>query len=179
MDVNLWLVTGWRGAGKSTFCREMLLAARAAGWEAAGMLSPGVFHAGRRECILAEDVRSGETRLLAAFEPRPETDLPFGRLHFSQAALAWGNQVLLASIPCDLLVVDELGPLEFNQASGWVGALDVLRTGQFRLALVVIRPELLATAQALLQPSQVIEINGVDDAHAKARQYASWFAPQG
>ncbi len=50
---------------------------------------------------------------------------------FDPAVLAWGNQVLRDSIPTDLLIVDEIGPLEFNQAIGWVSAFDVLARSLF------------------------------------------------
>jgi hypothetical protein len=51
--------------------------------------------------------------------------------------------VLSAATPCDLLIVDELGPLELVGGHGWVHALDVLRKGDFGAALVVCRPSLL------------------------------------
>jgi nucleoside-triphosphatase THEP1 len=172
MDVNLWIVTGWRGSGKTTFCSEMLQTARLAGWDTAGLLSPAVFQGGIRNSILAEDIRSGEKRLLAAAHPQTETDLAFGDLFFNRSTLVWGNRVLQASIPCDLLVIDELGPLEFNLSLGWVSALDVVKTAQFRLALVVIRPELLERAQQTLQPKYTIQMDEVNNVVDKVLQYA-------
>lgn len=46
--------------------------------------------------------------------------------------------------PCDLLVIDEVGPLELERGKGWVSAFDVLRAGAYALALLVVRPELIA-----------------------------------
>jgi nucleoside-triphosphatase THEP1 len=170
MDVNLWIVTGWRGSGKTTFCHEMLQIARTAGWDTAGLLSPAVFKGGMKESIWAEDIRSGEKRLLAAAHPQTETDLAFGDWYFNQKTLEWGNQVLQSSIPCDLLVVDELGPLEFNLSLGWVSALEVIKTAQFHLALVVIRPELFEYAKNILHPIHTIQMNRVNEVQAKALQ---------
>ena len=84
-----------------------------------------------------------------------------------------GNRVIQSSIPCDLLVIDELGPLEFKLSLGWVSALEVIKTAQFRLALVVIRPELLESAQSMLHPDHTIQIHGVNEVHDKVLQYSS------
>lgn len=174
MDVNIWLVTGWRESGKTTFCREMLKTVCLSGWDAAGLLSPAVFKDGMKESIWAEEIRSGEKRLLAAAHPQTQTDLAFGDWYFNQKTLEWGNQVLQSSIPCDLLVIDELGPLEFNYSLGWVSALDVLKTAKFRLALIVIRPELLESAQQIIQPTHVIHLSDVNEVHSKILQYTPW-----
>ena len=173
MDVNLWIVTGWRGSGKTTFCSEMLKTARLAGWDTAGLLSPAVFQDGKKDSIWAEEIRSGEKRLLAAAHPQTETNLAFGDWYFDQKTLEWGNLVLKSSVPCDLLMIDELGPLEFKLSLGWVSALEVIKTAQFRLALVVIRPELLETAQNILHPIHIIQMNGVNEVQARVLQYTS------
>ena len=173
MDVNLWLVTGWRGSGKTTFCRKMLQTARLAGWDTAGLLSPAGFQDGIKVSIFAEDIRSGEKRILAAAHPQTETDLVFGNWYFNRTTLEWGNQVLQSSIPCDLLLIDELGPLEFNFSLGWVRALEVIKTSQFRLALVVIRPELLERGQQTFQPNHTIHLDRVDNVNESVLQYSS------
>jgi nucleoside-triphosphatase THEP1 len=174
MDVNLWIVTGWRGSGKTTFCHEMLQTARLAGWDTAGLLSPAAYKDEKKDSIWAEDIRSGEKHLLAACHQQSETDLAFGDWYFNWKTLEWGNQVLQSSIPCDLLVIDELGPLEFNLSLGWVSALDVIKTAQFRLALVVIRPELLEAAQNILHPIHTTQMNGVNEVHSRALYYTPW-----
>ena len=163
MDVKLWIVTGGRGCGKSTFCREVVQTARLAGWDAAGLLSPADFTEGMKEIIWAEDIRSGERRPLANTHPQTENDLAFGEWFFSRETFEWGNQLLKASVPCDLLVIDELGPLEFDLASGWVSAFDVIQRAGFRLALVVIRPELCDAAQKRFQTTQTIRLNNVSE----------------
>jgi hypothetical protein len=52
------------------------------------------------------------------------------------------------AVPCGLLVVDELGPLEFERAQGWLSGLTALDSGEYELGLVVIRPELMGAALA-------------------------------
>ena len=52
----------------------------------------------------------------------------------------WGNQTLNTSTPCDVLVVDELGPLEFERGIGLQNGFTAIDSRNFDFALVVIRP---------------------------------------
>lgn len=158
MDVAIWLVTGRRGAGKTTFCTGVARAARLAGWDTAGILSPAEFQGTSKVAIWAEDARSGEKRRLASFRRQAESDLAFGNWFFDLRTLAWGNQVLQTCLPCDLLVVDELGPLEFRRGEGWQAAFEAIERGRYKLGLVVIRPDLLEIARERFQPGQIIDV---------------------
>ncbi len=154
----LWLLTAPRGAGKSTFCRALADAARAAGWDVAGLLSPAVFSAGVKVGIAVQALRTGETRQLARSTSAPAFDFKMGHWHFDRSVLGWGNQILEASLPCDLFIVDELGPLELQRNAGWVAALPALRRAQYNLGLVVIRPELVAVARTLLPIRDILPL---------------------
>ncbi|GIK57433.1 MAG: hypothetical protein HND44_13040 [Chloroflexi bacterium] len=163
---HLIALTGPRGAGKTTACQTLIAQARAANWAVAGLLSPAVVTDGLKTGIMAEDLQSGETRLLAqsAVNASESGDdaayLRFGRWLFDRAVLDWGNAVLATAVPCDLLIVDELGPLELLHGSGWVNGLAWLRLGNYRQGVVVIRPELVAAAQKTLPIAQVIDLAG-------------------
>lgn len=152
----LWMVSAPIDAGKTTLCRSLADQARAEGMAVAGLLSPALFEGGRKAGILAEDLRSGETRLLARATPHPGFDLSFGTWHFDPQVLDWGNRVLASSLPCDLLIVDELGPLELLRGQGWTSALAVLRQREYSLGLVVVRPSLQDTACVLLPVQRII-----------------------
>lgn len=174
MDVNalpLWLVSGPRGAGKTTFCRLLVRRARAAGWGVAGLLSPAIVEAGVKTGILAEDLRSGEARHLALTVRQPPFDLQLGRWFFDRAVLDWGNHLLAACLPCDLLIVDELGPLELVRGEGWRAALEVLARPGFRLGLVVVRPELADRVRARLSVRETIQVGDGSDLEEQARRW--------
>lgn len=149
MTSPIWVLSGPIGSGKTTLCGALVAQARDRGWDVAGLLSPAVFEGESKSGILAEDLRTGETRLLARAAPHPPFDLQLGNWYFDRSSLAWGNRVFEASLPCDLLVVDEIGPLELVQGAGWSAALTALRRGAYRLALVVVRPALLDRIRSL------------------------------
>jgi nucleoside-triphosphatase len=163
----LFIVTGSRGAGKTTFCQQMVEAAQDAGWKAAGLLSLPVYENSTRTAIDALDLRANETRRLATRneEPTPGTK----HWQFDPEAVHWGNQVLQTAIPCDLLVVDELGPLEFERGGGWQAGVAAISSGQYAIALVVIRAELLGDALLLWDEANLVEIDTPDDSANKAR----------
>ena len=142
----LWLLTGPIGAGKTNFCRQLAEEARALGWQMAGLLSPALMEGGQKTGILLEDLGSGEQRHLAYNAPHPRADLRLGKWYFDPQVLVWGQQVLTNCHPCDLLIVDELGPLEFNAGKGLTAAFDLLKAGRYRMGCTVIRPALLETA---------------------------------
>lgn len=113
---------------------------------------------GQKIGILAEDLRSGEQRTLAYAAPHPQADLRLGKWYFDQQVLGWGNRVLENSSPCDLLIVDELGPLEFDAGDGLQTAFDIITAGNFRAGCVVIRLSLLAQARTRWPWAEVLPI---------------------
>lgn len=138
------VLTGDRGVGKTTVCRETVTLARGRGHECAGILT--LARDGIRD---VHNVRSGETHRLTR-GPEDDSAVIQGRFRFNSATLRWGGLVLTRSVPCDLLIVDEIGPLEIERDRGWVVAFDVLRGGSFALAVAVVRPELVSRAQRRL-----------------------------
>ncbi len=166
----LFLITGSRGAGTTTFCSQLVQAAREAGWQVAGLLSRPVFEGPLRTAIDAEDLRTGAARRLAT---RSEQPTPGSKVwQFDPETLEWGNQVLASSTPVDLLVVDELGPLEFERGGGWQAGLTAVDSRQYAIALVVIRAELLGDALLRWGEANLVEIDTLEDSLYKAQVLA-------
>jgi nucleoside-triphosphatase len=160
---RLWLVTGERGAGKTNFCRAVAERARRAGWQVGGLLSPAVFDGGTKTGITMACLPAGGSGSypLASRRNQPPFTRVLGEWYFDPQVLEWGNIVLdgLQNTQgekkiLDLLVVDEIGPLEILRKEGWTAALPLLNGYHYRVGLVVIRPELVETALPVLPPLQ-------------------------
>lgn len=154
-----WMVTGSAGVGKTTFCRLLDAHARKAGWNVSGILSPAVMQGGIKLGIMVEDLLSGASRPLASKFQWSPFRARVGRWFFDPEALAWGNWVLETCPPCDLLIVDEIGPLELKFGCGWISALELFRQADYRLGVVVVRGKLREKARALLPIDDAICID--------------------
>lgn len=175
MPANLFIITGPREAGKTVFCRHLIEAARTAGWRVGGMLCPAMFENDRKTGIEAEALHTGLRLQLASLRraDQPQSGLVTRRWQFDAEVLTWGNRMLGSATPCDLLVVDELGPLEFERDEGWTAGLAALDGGNYRSGVVVIRPELLDAARHRWPAAEVIIIEQATSSRPAAEQLAA------
>lgn len=158
---QLLVVTGDIGTGKTPWCGDLI--AHIQGQEptskVAGLLSPGVFAAdGSKAAIDLRDLATGTQRRLATRRPSPDPASPTPNWDFEAETLTWGDEVLASVGPCDLLVIDELGPLELLHGRGWQHALPLLERGAYRLACVVVRTRLLNTFRERFPAAKVVTI---------------------
>jgi len=144
------LITGIRGVGKTTLCLRTVALAQEACYSCAGLLTLREDDDHR----VVVDVRTGDRRALTATGPG---GVPVGRYIFDPDTLAWGAEILAHSTPCDLLVVDELGPLEM-EGDGWAVGMDILQAGRFHLGLVVVRPELVTRVLERFPDAWTLEV---------------------
>ncbi len=157
---QLILVTGFSGSGKSTWCAELDGQARQQGLTVRGLLSPAVFVDGRKVGIDMVDLSSGERRRLANLRGEASTGLITTQWKFDPEVVEWGNHILGDLPPSDLLVIDELGPLEFIRDEGLLEGLRLIDDRKFKVACVVVRPSLLADAQQRWPFARVVSVAG-------------------
>jgi iron complex transport system ATP-binding protein len=143
---QLILLTGLSGVGKTTWCSQLVALARERGLTVNGLLSPSVFKEGRKVGINIADLQSGETRQLASLRQGESGKIGTPRWSFDPEVTAWANRALEEAAPSDLLVMDEIGPLELLQGEGITAGLRRLDAGDYKVACVVIRTSLLPNA---------------------------------
>ena len=145
------VLSGPVGVGKSAVCAGVIARVGGAGLRVAGAISPPEIVAGAKVGIWIEDVATGAQQRLAVaahLSARDGKSIQTRRWTFDNAVMAWGAEVIAQACPCDLLVIDELGPLELERGEGWMVAFDVLRAGDYRWALVVVREWLVEKMRA-------------------------------
>jgi len=142
------ILSAEKGSGKTTALIRLLEKLKTLNLHTRGVLSPPVEVNGNKAAIDLMDANTGLRKRLAvpATEENPE---PSG-LHwrFDSGTLDWGNRLLADAVPCDILFVDELGPLEFYRGEGLMKGFFALDSRRFLVALVTIRPALLEKALA-------------------------------
>ena len=171
MTGKIILLTGEIESGKTSYCLDVLKIARERKIQAAGLLSPGVFEGGEKIAIDALDLKSGTRRRLAELKENQTLGLETKRWSFYPEVVLWGNQVLQDAAPCDLLMVDELGPLEFYQNSGWINGFNVLESKAFQVAVVVIRPSLIKEAMQHWNIAQTVDLSAPNAAPLTGREF--------
>jgi nucleoside-triphosphatase THEP1 len=155
---GLVIISGESGSGKTTLCNDAIRLARARGLAVAGLMTRAHTVAGRKAAMFVQNVQTGEERLLGQYVDVTGDPL-IEHWQFSDEGIAWGAQVLQETPPCDILIVDELGPLELVYNKGWHAAIGVLLARRCRMALVSVRPLLvteLTTVVAEMNPVTLI-----------------------
>jgi nucleoside-triphosphatase THEP1 len=159
------LLTGPRGAGKTTACLALRALAAHAGLPCGGVLTlPLDGGAGARAGLDLLDVRSGERRLLASC--RRDLGGPrIGPYSMAQATFDWG------------VALDEVGPLELDRGGGFAPLLPELARAASAALVVVVRPALLDRLRGApgLRDSPVQEITLERRAEAPARIFRLLF----
>jgi nucleoside-triphosphatase len=163
----LVLLTGDSGVGKTTWCLQLIDQARQGGIHVTGLVSPIVLDAGHKVGIDLMEVSTGECRRLALhrqdlgqkFSNDPGTSTM--NWTFDPAVFAWGNQILVNLGACELLVLDELGPLELSENKGLIAGLKCIDDRRYQTACVVIRPSLLSTALERWPWGKILRVTGL------------------
>jgi nucleoside-triphosphatase THEP1 len=138
--------------GKTTVCQVVAELARRRGYRPGGVITPALYSShGAKLGFEAVDVGSGERWPLAHTDQKmggPRV----GPYSFDPTGMARALKVLERAISagCDLLMVDEIGPLELEQGEGFAPILELLpsaamesRPTAIRNLLIVVRPALL------------------------------------
>ena len=159
-------LTGAPEAGKTLACQRLVEAARHKGLRVSGLLTEARRLSSGRIVQTVVNLRTGERRRLADYVGVDEGE-PIGRgvagrfsWTFVGESVRWGRHELDRCLTgrTDLLVIDQLGPLELLAGSGWVNAVGVLQDGSYGLAVVVVNPLVVAQLKVRLGDAEVDEV---------------------
>lgn len=143
---QILIVTGLSGAGKTTWCTQLARLAEEKGMQVKGVLSPGVYKGERKVAINARAIESGETRQLATLQDRETSELSTPRWRFKPETVAWMNDLLENIKTSDLIIIDEVGPLELLRRKGLTAGMHLVDEENYRVACVVVRSSLVPKA---------------------------------
>ena len=177
---NLWIISGEIGSGKTILCSSLVCSFKGLGWKITGLRSPAIMHAGMKVGISVENLANHEIHQLAIhdFKPEGEEDEPF-HWTFDPEVLELGNKMFLDATPTDLLVVDELGPLEMKKGLGWQNAIKALDSRLYRQAILVMRPKFLELAHARWAWGKTVVVEYIDQVEEiTKRLMLEWINPQ-
>jgi nucleoside-triphosphatase THEP1 len=160
------IISGESGSGKTQFCAAVVNALRQGDLQRKdirGILSPGLIREGEKVGIQAVNLVTFEHKNLAELNDDDPGPISTKRWSFDPKVVAWCNSVFSMATPCELIVVDEIGPLEFEQDGGFVAGLEAVESGDYTLALIVVRPHLIDRALERWPDAQVINLKEVSD----------------
>lgn len=162
---RLIILSGPPGAGKSSWCMQLVQEATSLSFVVAGLISAAIFDNGDKIGINLVDQFSGECRRLAVRHDGGNDGYRTEQWVLDPGTLAWGNQQLRAIPPCDIVILDELGPEELARGRGLVAGMELIESRQIPLVIAVVRPKLLPIAENrwpwgqvfMLAPEQAVE----------------------
>jgi nucleoside-triphosphatase THEP1 len=143
---KLIILTGHSGAGKTTWCMELVHAAGRVGISPVGLISPAVLEGGKKTGIDLRDLQSGTQRRLAVRRDESGRGQVAEEWLMDEETLRWGNALLGQREYCRLFILDELGPLEWIRGTGLTNGISRVAERNYGLACVVIRLSLLGQA---------------------------------
>lgn len=162
-DAKRFILSGEREFGKTTLLIQLKEQANKAGFDVSGVISPAVFYNHKKTGIDLLDLRSGkQIRLADLNEEEPDSDVPTIHWTFDKEALKVGDEVLGHATPCDLLIVDELGPIELERGLGWQNGIRAIESHAYQTAVIVIRPSLLGIAKQKWPDALILQLEQKD-----------------
>jgi nucleoside-triphosphatase THEP1 len=160
---RLLFINGPSGSGKTTWCLQLLEQSNHRDVTIAGLISPAVFKENQKIGIDLLNIQTGERRPLATRGKLREGWPVMGPWSFDPEVFKWGNNILRTIPPCQVLIIDEIGPLEFDYHMGLTAAFEMLDSHNFMLTILTLRPALVPAAMERWPWAEVLSLSGDTD----------------
>ena len=157
------VLSGEIGSGKTSLLLNLIDDLKHEELHIEGLISPPVFTNGEKTSIDLVDLHQGQVKRLAELNTRAiDDELSTMRWQFNAEVVDWGNQVIEKALPCQVFIIDELGPLEFERGGGFVSAIPMINTHDFDVAVIVVR-NLLSNIAAMHWPDAEVVYLAVEN----------------
>ena len=165
------LLTGKGGHGKTTACWKALPGLRGSGIKLAGFISPPLLDAeGKKTGIEMLDLATGEHHTFARVVGHDQSP-DIGVYRLEADAIDWARGVLAAALlsDMDLLVIDEIGPLELHRGGGFAFAIEPLSDPErIPNAIVIVRQELVNELAERIGRLDMVRVVVTEEVRGKA-----------
>lgn len=112
MQKRIFLLTGSPGVGKTTLLLKVVEALRAKGYSVGGMISREVRSGGTRIGFEILDLNTGKSGWLAHINQKTGPKVGKYRVNMEDLEKVGVEAILKAVKECDVIAVDEIGPME-------------------------------------------------------------------
>ena len=168
---HLIIVSGPINSGKTTYLHHLIEYYEQQGLCVGGVTAEALYAGGRKSGYDVRDVRTGaQTALVRSAGDTGATPSPnerlqrIGRFYILESGLEFTKNVLEGGLGCDLLCLDEVGPLEI-EGGGHLPALKMLLAEYHGTLLLVAREAVVGalTDQAIEYSWEVVvRYSGID-----------------
>ncbi len=138
----VFILTGRINQGKTRFTRELVEKLQKEGLAISGLITLGNNNDSSRNAYKIKNIQTGEETALCSTQPS-STKPHYGRFYFEESGIEQGCNIIVQTLtrPTDLLVIDELGPMEINDR-GWAPAIEKVVENNACAQLWVVREKL-------------------------------------
>ncbi len=140
---KLFGLTGSKGSGKTQTCMKLAHELSDQNILIKGFYSPAMFEDGIKFGIDTVSLPSFERRTLARVGV-VDGHIRLGKWSMDPETFMWINQSLDKMSTAEVLIFDEIGPLEVEQKAGWCKTLDLIEEAEYDLAVITFRPDYVA-----------------------------------
>ena len=139
---SIVIITGDTGQGKTTYTLNLVKELKEKGYRVGGFLAIGTQENGKRTGFDLLDIRNSRQFELCKDTPH-ENRIKSGRYYFSPEGIADGNEMITLNNlkEMQLVVIDEIGPMEMNNL-GWAESVACLCQSGRLTQLWVVRKSL-------------------------------------
>ncbi len=120
----VFILTGRINQGKTTLTRQIVSKLKEEGISVKGFITLGNTNDNRRNAYSIKNIETGEQTPLCS--THPDRQKPnYGRYYFEEEGIQKGCNLIeqSMSVSTDLIIIDELGPMEINDR-GWAPAIE-------------------------------------------------------